>query len=86
MDTVAVLLEKTVSNLCLLGHRRGKCLVNPQALRCIRSISIMQVSADLELLQPANEFLASGNKTQHLRGSMIQMGGSIFLSFNHGFQ
>lgn len=77
MYTVAVLLEKAVSNLRLRGHRRGKCLVNPQPLRCMRSISIMQVSADLELLQSANEFLASGNKTQHLCGSVMQMGGCI---------
>lgn len=85
MYTVAVLLEKAVSSLCLLGHGRGRCLVNSQPLRCICSISIMQVSAALELLQSVNEFLASGNKTQPLCGS-VQMGGSsIFLSFNHVF-
>lgn len=84
MYTVAVLLEKAVSSLCLLGRRRGRCLVNSQPLRCVCSISVMQESADSELLQSVNEFLASGNKTQPLCGSM-QMGGSIFLSFNHGF-
>lgn len=85
MYAVALSLEKAVLNLCLFGHRRGKCLVNPQPLRCVCSISIMQVSADLELLQSANEFLASGSKTQHLCGSMMQLGGSVLLSFNHDF-